>query len=440
MGINFGICSRALETNDLVQGGRITRITGNMLEAILPKAQTGEIYRILYGGREDLLAEVVGFKGQETILAPFGEPRGIGPGAAVLPEGKTDMQDLTESLLGRVLDPLGRPMDDHEAPPGEQRVPLYRSPPNPLTKSPINEPLLTGVSVLDVCTTLGRGQRMGIFAGAGVGKSTTLGMLARFCEADVNVIALIGERGREVREFLDRELGEEGLARSVVVVATSDAEPILRVRAAFLATAIAEFFRDHNKHVMLMMDSLTRFAHALREIGLAAGEPPATKGYPPSVFSNLPKLLERAGNSSSAGTLTAFYTVLVEGDDMNEPIADAVRSILDGHLILSRKIGESGRYPAVDISASLSRLAAELCSPEHAQLAARVREVFGGYEEIKDLLQVGAYRPGADPQIDELVQLYPQLNDFFKQDRQEPRALDATLGGLTALLGPKARS
>lgn len=441
MALDLAACRRALEADDLEAGGRLTHVAGATLEAVLPRAQTGAIYRVVSRAREeDLLAEVIGFRERETILAPFGEPRGVGPGDPVIPEGRTDHQDLSEAFLGRIVDALGRPMDEGPAVPAHQRAPLYRPPPNPLDRKIIDEPLLTGVSVLDATTTFGRGQRVGIFAGAGVGKSTLLGMLSRFCDADINVIALVGERGREVRGFIESELGAEGLERSVLVVATGDTAPILRVRAAFLATTLAEYFRDLGKNTLLVMDSLTRLAHAIREIGLAAGEPPTTRGYPPSVFSVMPKLLERAGNSSSAGTLTAFYTVLVDGDDMMEPIADAARSILDGHVILSRRIAEGGRYPAVDVSASLSRLHSDLVEERHARLAARVREVFAGYEEVRDLIQVGAYRSGTDPAVDRVVQLFPRLAEFFKQSRTERRSLQATLGGLETLLGPESHA
>lgn len=438
MTLDFAACGRALQKEDLEVGGRLTHVAGSTLEAIVPRATTGAIYRVVSRGQDtDLLAEVIGFRERETILAPFGEPRGVGPGDPVIPEGRTDQQELSEAYLGRIVDALGRPIDEGPSIVAHHRAPLYRSPPNPLDRQLIEQPLHTGVSVLDAMTTVGRGQRVGIFAGAGVGKSTMMGMLSRFCEADVNVIALVGERGREVRSFIENELGPEGLERSVIVVATGDAAPILRVRAAFLATTMAEYFRDLGKNTLLVMDSITRLAHAIREIGLAAGEPPTTRGYPPSVFSTMPKLLERAGNSSSEGSLTAFYTVLVDGDDLTEPVADSVRSILDGHIVLSRRIAEAGRYPAVDVSSSLSRLATELVEPSHARLAARVREVFAGYEEVRDLIQVGAYRHGADPNVDRVVQLFPRLADFFTQNRTERRSLQATLGGLGTLLGPE---
>lgn len=435
MSLDLEACDRALRESDLLCGGRITRVAGDTIEAVLPRAQTGSIYRISgQGGRPDLLAEVIGFREHHTILAPFGEPRGIGPGEPVLPEGLTDEQRVSEACLGRILDALGNPLDGAPAIEGRHAVPLYRPAPNPLLREPIRRPLATGTAVIDATVTCGQGQRIGIFAGAGVGKSTLLGMLAKFCEAEVNVIALIGERGREVRAFIERELGPEGLARSVVIVATSDSASILRLRAAFLATTIAEYFRDRGKKVLLVMDSLTRFAHAVRAIGLAAGEPPTTRGYPPSVFSQLPKLLERAGNSEGRGTLTAFYTVLVDGDDMTDPIADAARSMLDGHIVLSRKMSEAGNYPAVDVSASLSRIAEEIILPEHSAIARRVREIFALRDEVSDLVQVGAYRAGIDPAIDRALDLAPKISAFFKQERCERRPFDHTVRALTQLL------
>lgn len=434
--LNWSAVDRALSEDHLLAGGRITRVSGSTLQATLPRAQTGAIYRIEgRDGRRNLLAEVIGFSDVDTILAPFGEARGIGPGDLVVPEGTSDQQLVSEEFLGRSIDPLGAPMDGGPPVHGKHLVPLYRSPPNPLTRQTIDTPLETGVSVIDGPNTVGRGQRMGVFAGPGVGKSTLLGMIARFGTADVNVIALIGERGREVREFIERELGEEGRAKTVLIVATGDAAPILRVRAALLATALAEYFRDHGRHVMLAMDSLTRLAHALREIGLSAGEPPTTRGYPPSVFSTLPKILERAGNAEGPGTMTAFYTVLVDGDDMTEPIADAARSILDGHLVLSRKIAEAGRYPAVDVPGSLSRVASEIIEPHHAMLATQARAVMSSYEEVRELIQVGAYQTGSDPIVDRTVRLFPQVQEVFQQGRNEHRTMSKTLGALGAVLG-----
>ena len=435
MPVDLAACRRILEATKPAFGGRVTRVTGQMIEAILPRAQTGAIFRIAATGGGEVLAEVVGFNERQTILAPFADARGIAPQDPVLPQGQHDQQSVSDAYLGRVVDALGRPLDQKEAVPRGSPWPLYRPAPNPLTRAQIAAPLWTGVSVLDVMTTVGRGQRMGIFAGPGVGKSTLMGMLARFCESEVNVIALIGERGREVPEFIRNELGDDGLARSVVVVATSDQAPILRVRAALLATTLAEFFRARGQHVLLMMDSLTRLAHAQREIGLAAGEPPTKQGYPPSVFSMLPKLLERAGNAEDEGTITAFYTVLVDGDDMTEPISDAARGILDGHLILSRAIAESGLYPAVEISKSLSRVADGLISLEHRDLARQVRAALAKYEANLDLIQVGMHTDSRDDELHRAIQLHPQLADVFRQDRHERRLPEHALGALKTVLG-----
>ena len=438
MPLDLAACRRALDATTPAIGGRVTHVKGQTVEAVLPGAKTGSMFRISSAGGEDgVLAEVIGFRERETVLAPFDDARGIAPGDPVLPEGSCDEQSVSSSYLGRVVDALGAPMDEGGPIRKGPCIPLYRSPPNPLSRSPIDCPLWTGVSVLDAMTTVGRGQRLGIFAGPGVGKSTLMGMLARFCEAEINIIALIGERGREVPEFIREELGPEGLKKSVVVVATGDRAPILRVRAALLATSLAEYFRSLGHHVLLMMDSLTRLAHALREIGLAAGEPPAKQGYPPSVFSTLPRVLERAGNAEDDGTLTAFYTVLVDGDDFTEPVSDAARGILDGHLILSRTIAEGGRYPAVDILGSLSRVAHSLVDSEHAKTAREVRRVMSKYEANIDLIQVGMHGDSQDQELHRAIQLRPRLADVFHQDRHQRRSLEHTLGALKTVLGPE---
>lgn len=441
MPLDLAACRRALSATRPVIGGRVTRVVGQTIEAVLPRAQTGSIFRV--AGNQDrrgILAEVIGFRERETVLAPFSDARGIAPGDPVLPESVHDEQSVGPSYLGRIVDALGAPLDDGPPIRGGQPVPLYRSAPNPLSKRPIDAPLWTGVSVLDAMTTVGRGQRVGIFAGAGVGKSTLMGMLARYCEADINVIALIGERGREVPEFIHQELGDEGLKKSIVVTATGDQAPILRVRAALLATAFGEVFRANGHHVLLMMDSLTRLAHALREIGLAAGEPPTKQGYPPSVFSTLPKILERAGNAEGSGTLTAFYTVLVDGDDMTEPVSDAARGILDGHIILSRAIAEAGRYPAVDILKSLSRVAHGVVSAEHNAVAQDVRRTLGKYESNLELIQVGMHADSQDPELHRVIQLEPRLSEVFNQDRHQRRSLEHTLGALKTVLGPQGEA
>lgn len=444
MRIDLTEVDRVLEGVPLIPSGKVTRVTSNTVEAILPRAQTGAIYCITrQAPAEDLLTEVIGFSDNHTILAPFGEPRGIRPGDPVAPEGVTDQQWVSNHYLGRVIDALGKPIDGGPSIPGTSIVPLYRSPPNPMLRLPIDRQLTSGISIVDTITPIGEGQRIGIFAGAGVGKTTLMGMLCRSSTADINIIALVGERGREVKGFIDREIGKEAIERSVILVATGDMAPILRVRVAFLATSLAEYFRDHGKKVLLMMDSITRFAHALREIGLSAGEPPTTKGYPPSVFSTLPKLVERAGMGEKiqgiAGSITALYTVLVDGDDPNDPVADAVRSLLDGHILLSRKIAETGRYPAVDISRSLSRIADEITDKQLQRIALRIRSSYAIFEEVRDLVQVGAYRPGTDPETDRALRLVPKLNDFFNQDRNEKRPLEKTLGSLEALLGSELR-
>ena len=436
MPLDLEACRRALAATRPAIGGRVTHVDGSTIVAVLPGARTGSVFRIAPGGRPDgLLAEVIGFRDREAVLAPFENTRGIAAGDPVLPERYCDEQIVTESYLGRVIDALGVPIDG--GPPITQGTPtpLYQAAPNPLTRSPIARSLITGVSVLDGMTLVGRGQRVGIFAGPGVGKSTLLGMLARFSQAEINVIALIGERGREVPEFIENELGPEGLKRSVVVVSTGDQAPILRARAALVATSISEFFRNQGWQVMLLMDSVTRLAHALRDIGLAAGEPPAKMGYPASVFSTLPKVLERAGNAAGPGTMTAFYTVLVDGEDMNEPVADTTRGILDGHVILSRAIAERGQYPAVDVLGSLSRLAHRLMAEDHHQIADAVRKVMSKVEANRDLIQVGMHRNSDDQELHRAIQLQHQLSEVFSQDREDSRSLEHTLGALKTALG-----
>ncbi len=441
MPLDLSACKRALDATTPAIGGRVTRVSGNTIEAVLPRARTGSIFRVAgASGAPGILAEVIGFRERETVLAPFADARGISPGDPVLPEGHCDEQMVSDQYLGRVVDALGSPLDGGPPLKGGTHVPLYRAAPNPLNRTPIEAPLWTGVSVLDAMTTVGRGQRVGVFAGPGVGKSTLMGMLARYCEADVNVIALIGERGREVPEFIRHELGDQGLKRSVVVVATGDQAPILRVRAALLATSLAEFFRSRDRQVVLMMDSLTRLAHALREIGLAAGEPPTKQGYPPSVFSTLPRVLERAGNADGPGTMTAFYTVLVDGDDLTEPVSDAARGILDGHLVLSRAIAEAGRYPAVDVLKSLSRVAHLVTDEEHRRIAHEVRRTLAKYESNLELIQLGMHTDSQDRELHRAIQLQSGMSDVFRQDRHQRRSLDHTLGALRAVLGPEGAS
>jgi FliI/YscN family ATPase len=374
----------------------------------------------------------VGFHERSVLLMPLGEMDGLHPGASVQPLGRSFGVDVGPSLLGRVLNGLGHPIDGKGKLDVVERVPLSAEPPNPLDRQTIDRPLETGVRTIDGLLTVGRGQRVGIFAGSGVGKSTLLGMIARHAKADVNVIALLGERGREVRDFLDNALGAEGLARSVVVVATGDQAALVRARGALVATAIAEYFRDQGKQVLLMVDSVTRVAMAWREIGLATGEPPTTKGYPPSVFANLPRLLERAGNGARGG-ITGIYTVLVDGDDFNEPVADAARSILDGHLVLTRKLAAQNHYPSIDILESKSRVRDAIVSPAQRDAASQVQRLEAAYREKEDLIMVGAYQKGSDPYADAALAHRETALDFLRQSPDEVTLFGDTYGALTQL-------
>ncbi|MCU0306374.1 MAG: FliI/YscN family ATPase [Thermoleophilia bacterium] len=419
--------------------GRVAELIGLVVEARGPEASVGERCEIQVGGRRwkvpPVDAEVVGFRHGRTLLMPLGEARGIGPGQVVTASGATLRVEVGDGLLGRVLDGLGRPIDGRPAPPPESRRPVEAAAPDPLGRPPIRTALSLGVRAIDGLMPCGKGQRMGIFAGSGVGKSTLMGMMARRTEADVNVIALVGERGREVREFIEHDLGPEGLARSVVVVATSDQPALVRIKAAFTATAIAEHFRDRGNDVLLLMDSVTRLAYAQREVGLAIGEPPATRGYTPSVFAMLPRLLERAG-TTERGTITGLYTVLVEGDDMNEPVADAVRGILDGHIVLSRELAHRFHYPAIDVLASVSRLAPQLLPRDVLLRTGRVRELLAAYRRAEDLISIGAYVPGSDPVVDEARAKMAALTAFLQQTVEEPYRLEDTFGALGLLAGP----
>lgn len=398
--------------------GKVSEVTGLIIKVVGLEAYVGEVCEIeIKSSKRTVMSEVVGFVEDTVLLMPLDELSGIGPGCIVRPTGHSLRVEVSDELLGTTLDGLGRPM----IPKTIQEKDYYevnRSSPNPFKRDNIEEILPTGVKAIDGLLTVGEGQRMGIFAGSGVGKSTLLGMIARYCQADVIVIGLIGERGREVREFIERDLGEEGYRKSVVVCATSDSPPLVRLKGAYVATSIAEYFRDQGKRVVLMMDSVTRVAMAQREIGLATGEPPTTKGYTPSVFTTLPRLLERSGMSDK-GSITAFYTVLVEGDDMNEPIADTVRGILDGHIILSRKIAASNQYPAIDVQNSISRLMKAIVSKEHYVAAGKVKELMATYSESKDLIDVGAYRKGTNPLVDRAIQLNIPIKNFLKQRVEE---------------------
>ncbi len=394
--------------------GRITRLVGTTAAVSGFPVPLGSMCRILREHNAPLTGEVISFQGSETLIAAHGDWSGVRHGNRVELTESIPRIRVGNGLLGRVIDAQGRFLDDRPVSILPHRVRLHRDPTSPMKRPRINQALGTGVKVIDSLLTCGQGQRLGIFAGSGVGKSTLLGQMARSSTADVNVVVLVGERGREVREFLEKDLGPEGLARSVVIVATSDEAAVLRLRAAFLGTAIAEHFRDAGQNVLLLMDSVTRVALAQREIGLAAGEPPATRGYPPSVFSLLPRLLERSGRTE-AGSITAFYSVLVEGDDTHEPITDAVRGILDGHIVLSRRLAERGHFPAIDVLASLSRLFPELTATEHQSAAQRLRQVLAAYAQAEDLINLGAYVPGSNPLIDTGIRYRPEIEAFLQQ-------------------------
>lgn len=413
--------------------GRVTELIGLLIRASVPGARVGEVCLIRSPHRaKELRAEVVGFRGNEVILMPLGDIHDVAMGAEVISTSTALTVRVSDKLLGRVLDGLGEPADGKGQIEDSVERAVMARPPDPMKRRRVLQPLMTGVRAIDGLLTVGEGQRVGIYSAAGVGKSTLLGMLARNTEAEINVIALIGERGREVRDFLDQDLGEEGLRRSVVVVATSNEPSLVRMKAAYVATSIAEYFRDQGKKVLFMMDSVTRFARALREVGLAAGEPPTRAGFPPSVFSELPKLLERTGNSDK-GSITAFYTVLVEGDDMTEPIADETRSILDGHVILSRSLAAAGHYPAIDVGSSISRVMTMVAEAQHVEAANRLREVLATYESQKDLIMIGAYKRGSDKRTDYALTKIDLINTFLKQNAREQMPAQITLQKLKSL-------
>ncbi len=411
--------------------GKVKKIIGLTVEVEGIKAFVGELCTIYNERNIPIKCEVVGFKDNEVILMPLGELSGISPGCKVVPERKPLSVKCSDNLLGKVLDGLGNPLNEDEIGFGEE-YPLDNSPPDPLKRRRIKDVLPTGVRAIDGFLTCGEGQRIGIFAGSGVGKSTTLGMIAREAKADINVIALIGERGREVLDFIQADLGEEGMKKSVVVCATSDKPALIRLKGALTATAIAEYFRDQGKKVILMMDSVTRFAMAQREVGLAIGEPPATKGYTPSVFAKLPILMERSGTSDK-GSITAFYTVLVDGDDFNEPIADAVRGILDGHIVLSRALAHKNHYPAIDILNSVSRLMPSIAEDNHKDAASKARDLLATYKEAEDLINIGAYVSGSNKKIDIAVQYNPYIEKFLKQGIKEKCGFDESVRTLTSM-------
>ncbi|MCT4606719.1 MAG: flagellar protein export ATPase FliI [Marinisporobacter sp.] len=403
------------DVNLIKYSGKVSQVVGLTIESLGPAVKLGELcYIYPLKGIAPIKAEVVGFKDEKVLLMPLGEMDGIGPGSKVVATGELLSVNVGDELLGRILDGLGNPIDDGGRLTTTKKYPVNNQPPNPLKRKKIEEVLSLGVKAIDGLLTCGVGQRIGIFAGSGVGKSTLMGMIARNTEADVNVIALIGERGREVREFIEKDLQEEGLKRSVLVIATSDQPALVRMKGALLATSIAEYFRDKGKKVMLLMDSLTRFSMAQREVGLAVGEPPVTKGYTPSVFAALPKLLERSGNSDK-GSITALYTVLVDGDDLNEPITDTARGILDGHIVLSRKMANKNHYPAIDVLASVSRVMPNIVHEEHGKCSSEFRDILATYKDAEDLINIGAYVSGSNPKIDYAIKMIDVLNSYLKQ-------------------------
>lgn len=414
--------------------GRVLGISGNSIEALGPDAAIGELCEVQQEGGTTLLAEVVGVKPGRIILMPYGDTRGIGAGNHIQASGQPPGMRVGSGLLGRVIDAFGAALDGGAMPVTTEERSLFAPPINPLTRPRIAHVLETGVRAIDTLLPLGQGQRVGIFAGSGVGKSTLLGMLARDVKADVNVIALIGERGREVRDFVEKSLGADGLKRSVVIVATSDQPALVRTRAAHAATAVAEYFRDQGRQVLLMMDSITRFAMARREIGLAAGEPPTARGYTPSVFADLPALCERCGTAASGGAITALYTVLVEGDDFNEPISDIVRATLDGHIMLSRELAHAGHFPAIDVLQSASRLASELASADERQLMAAVVDLLATFERNRQMVDMGAYRAGSNADIDRAIAVAPALREVLRQSVLESSARAVALQRLRAVL------
>ncbi len=425
---------RIAAANTMAVCGKIVGVVGLTIEAVGPPMRVGDLCYVQ--GRDSgprIPLEVVGFRGDKILLMALGDIHGIGPDSLLIPTYRPERVRVGLDLLGRVIGPMGLPLDGGPVIQGTTDVPLMAAAPRPLERQPISEPIATGVRAIDACITCGKGQRLGIFSGSGVGKSKLIGMVARNTSADVNIIALIGERGREVREFIEKDLGPEGLARSIVVAITSDQPALLRIKGAYMATAIAEWFREQGADAMLMMDSVTRFAMAQREIGLAVGEPPTTRGYPPSVYALLPKLLERAGISAQ-GSITGFYAVLVEADDLNEPISDALRSILDGHVALSRNLASHGQYPAVDILESISRVMIDVTPESHQNLAQRLRSLLATYRDAEDLVNIGAYAQGSNPAIDEAIRLMPSVRQFLKQGLYEKSPLEEVEGRMRKAL------
>ncbi|MCM3739047.1 flagellar protein export ATPase FliI [Oceanobacillus luteolus] len=423
------------KTDPYKRYGKVSQVVGIMIESQGPEANIGEVCLIHSATkkRKPILAEVVGFNNENIILMPYSDVTEIGPGCLVESTGKPLTIKVGRGLIGQVVDSLGKPLDGSTLPSGLSTYMTEQTPPNPLERPPIYEVNQVGVKVIDTLLTMGKGQRVGLFAGSGVGKSTLLGMIARNSNADINVIALIGERGREVREFIEKDLGPEGLKKSIVVVATSDQPALMRIKGAYTATAISEYFRDLGLQVNILMDSVTRVAMAQREVGLAVGEPPTTKGYTPSVFSILPKLLERTGTNKN-GAISAFYTVLVDGDDMNEPIADAVRGILDGHFVMDRKLAERGQYPAINVLKSISRVMNQIANAEHKEIAKEIRAIMAVYEENSELINIGAYKKGSNQEIDRAINYYPKILHFLQQDIHEFITLEEAIDKLYRLI------
>jgi flagellum-specific ATP synthase len=414
--------------------GRVVQVIGLVAEGVGPRSAIGDLCHIKRrGGGGPITAEIVGFKDNKMLLMPLGNTRGIEPGCEIIPMGRPAQVLVGNDLLGRVLDALGNPIDRKGPIAFEEKYPLYAEPPHPLLRQRISEPIDVGIKAINALLTLGKGQRMAIFSGSGVGKSTLLGMMARHTTAQVNVVALVGERGREVREFIEKDLGEEGLKRSVVIVATSDQPPLIRMRGAYLATAIAEYFRDRGQDVLLMMDSITRFAMACREVGLAIGEPPTSKGYTPSVFAQLPKLLERIGMTPAQGSITGIYSVLVEGDDVNDPIADAIRSIADGHIVLARELANQNHYPAIDVLGSISRVMVDIVAQDQLLARNQLVSLMAVYKRAEDLIQIGAYVEGSNRQIDEAIKMMPVINGFLRQGIYEKVNFEQSFSQLKSL-------
>ena len=430
---DFAKCRFVVDkTDSLEYGGRVTKIAGLTVESSGPAAKIGDLCNIFTHKGESKMAEVVGFRDKQVLLMPFGNLSGVGPGNRVVSTNSAFKAPVGDKFIGRILGPLGEPMDDKGEIAPDAYYTIENTPPNPLERRRIKEVLPLGVKAIDSLLTIGRGQRIGIFAGSGVGKSTLLGMIARNAQADVNVIALVGERGREVLDFVEKDLKEEGLKKSILVIATSDQPALLRLKCAMVGTAFAEYFRDQGKNVLLLMDSLTRFAMAQREIGMAIGEPPVSRGYTPSVYAIMPRLLERSGTSAS-GEITGLYTVLVEGDDMNEPIADTVRGILDGHIVLSRALAHANHYPAIDVLASISRLMNDIAAPAHKKAAGFVKNKMATYKEAQDLINIGAYQKGSNTDIDQAIQAIGEINALLTQDVDERFSFDKIIDTLVGI-------